>query len=148
MAIATNSNMPLVNQGAAVIYTWIKNVTVTGNDTTADNPGINILSQATLYLTVTAASGTSPTLDIYLQKKLADGSTYQDIAHFAQVTTSPTNRVMHMITGGNKEEAQQTNTLAASTVNSVPFGAIWIISARVGGTSPSFTFSLYMEGLT
>jgi hypothetical protein len=148
MAIATANTLILPIPNASSIFQWINAAVVTASDTTADMVGIAVLSQATLYLKVTAASGTSPTLDVYVQKKLADAATYQDIAHFTQVTTSPTGRVMSLVTGGNKEEIQQTNTLAAATVNAVAFGGIWRISAVVAGTTPSFTFSLWMEGQT
>ena len=148
MAITTANPMILISQGgAATIFTWIDAQTVIATDTTAGLVGMSVLSQATLYLKVTTVSGTSPTLDVYVQKLLPDRATYQDIAHFAQSTTTG-GQVMHMVTGGNKIEAQQTNALAASTVNAVPFGSEWRISMVVAGTSPSFGLSLYMEGLS
>lgn len=145
MAIATANTLILPNVNASSAFTWVNAAVVISSDTTADMVGIAALSQATLYLNVTAASGTTPTFDLYLQKKLADAATYQDIAHFNQVT-STSKQVMSLVTGGNKLESQQTNTLAAGTVNSVAFGAIWRLSVVIAGTSPSFTFSLYMEG--
>lgn len=145
MAIATNATLILPPPNSSSLFQWIKGVTLTSSDTTADMTGVAALSQATLYLKTTTVTGTSPTLDVYVQKKLADASTYQDIAHFAQVT-SATGRVMSLVTGGNKEEAQQTETLSAATVNSVAFGSIWRISAVVAGTSPSFVVNLWMEG--
>jgi len=145
MAIATANTLILPQANASSIFQWVNAAVVTTTDTTAGMVGIAALSQATLYLKVTAASGTSPTFDLFLQKLLPDGATWQDIAHFTQAT-STANRVIHMVTGGNKEEAQQVNTLAAATVNAVPFGSTWRLSALIAGTSPSFTFSLWMEG--
>lgn len=147
MAITTANTLVLCGQGGSTIFQWINGATVTSSDTTAAMTGISILSQATLMLKVQSVSGTSPTLNCYVQKQLPDGVTYQDIASFTQVTTTAT-RVMHMVTGGNKEEAQAINTLAAGTVNAVPFGSIWRLSFVVAGTSPSFNVSFWMEGLT
>lgn len=145
MAIATAATLILPPPNSSSLFQWVNAAVITTSDTTADMTGMAALSQATLYLKVTAASGTSPTFDCYVQKKLADAATYQDIAHFTQVT-SATGRVMSLVTGGNKEEAQQVNALAAATVNSVAFGSIWRLSVVIAGTSPSFTFSLWMEG--
>ena len=148
MSIATTNTLVMTGQSASSIISWVKGATVTTSDTSVGIGGVQAFYQATLFLSVTAASGTSPTLDIYIQKMLADRITFQDIVHFTQVTSAPTKRVANMVTGGNKEEAQQTNTLAAGTINAVPFGTTWRVSAVVGGTSPSFTFDLYMEGLS
>ena len=147
MAIATANTLIVPNVNSSSIFQWVNAAVITATDTTADMIGVSTLSQATLFLKVTAPAGTSPTLDIFLQKKLPDAATYQDIAHFTQLTTTGS-RVMSLITGGNKEEAQQTNTLAAATVNAVAFGSIWRLSALVAGTSPSFTVSVWMEGQT
>ena len=147
MAIATANTLILPPANSSSIFQWVNAAVVTSTDTTAAMIGIAAISQATLYLKVTATSGTTPTFDLFVQKLLADGATYQDIAHFAQATGTG-NQVMHMVTGGSKVEAQQVNTLAASTVNAVPFGSTWRLSALVGGTTPSFTFSVWMEGQT
>ena len=145
MAIATAATLILPPPNSSSIFQWVNAAVVTTTDTTAAMVGIASIAQATLYLKVTAATGTSPTFDLFVQKLLADAATWQDIAHFTQATAAG-NQVMHMVTGGNKVEAQQTNTLAAATVNAVPFGSTWRLSALIAGTSPSFTFSLWMEG--
>ena len=145
MAIATNATLILPAINSSSIFQWVKAAVITASDTTADMIGISTLSQATLFLKTSAPAGTSPTFDLFLQKKLPDAATYQDIAHFTQLTTTGA-RVIHMVTGGNKEEVQQTETLAAATINAVPFGSIWRLSAVVGGTSPSFTVSVWLEG--
>lgn len=145
MAIATAATLILPKENASTAFQWVNGAVVTATDTTAAMVGIASIAQATLYLKVTAASGTSPTFDLFLQKLLPDAATWQDIAHFAQATGTG-NQVMHMVTGGNKVEAQQTNSLAAATINAVPFGSTWRLSALIAGTSPSFTFSVWMEG--
>jgi hypothetical protein len=145
LAIATANTFAVVPKGAS-IFTWINGATVTASDQTVGLVGVEAFVQATIFLNVTAASGTSPTLDVYLQKLLPDKLTWHDIAHFTQATGTG-KRVMSIVSGGNKEEAQQTGALAAATVNSVAIGSKWRISAVVAGTNPSFTFSLHVEGL-
>lgn len=145
MAIATTATLILPSQNASTIFQWVNGAVVTATDATAPMVGIAAIAQATLYLKVTAASGTTPTFDLFLQKLLPDGVTWQDIGHFAQAIMTG-NQVMHMVTGGNKVEAQQSNALAAATINAVPFGSTWRLSALLSGTTPSFTFSVWMEG--
>ena len=151
MALTLNQPLPLVTNGRSAACFLLSGVTLTSSNTTPDIPGIDFYTLATLFWNVTAGTGTSPTIDCYIQKKLVDPTfstagtgTYHDIAHFAQITSTG-KRVMSLVNGGNKEEAQQTNALAASTVNSVHFGSVWRISFVVAGTTPSFTFDFGMD---
>lgn len=74
------------------------------------------------YLTVTAASGTTPTLDVRLETSLDAGTSWQTVAAFAQAT-------------------------AATTKNKVfgPLGDSCRWAWTVAGTTPSFTFSVAAE---
>lgn len=74
-------------------------------------------------LNVTAASGTSPTLDVVIEDTL-DGTNYNPIGTFAQRTAA--GREVINIT--------------------VPFSPTLRIRWTVGGTTPSFTFSLVVYG--
>lgn len=142
MTIAASNTWMLNNRGASV-FQWVNAQSITSSDQTTAMVGVEIFAQATLYLKVTAMGNTSA--DFYLQKLLPDGATWQDIAHWAQFTGTG-NRVIHMVSGGNKEEAQQKEALAASTVNAVPFGSQWRISVVLVGAGTT-TFSLWVEGL-
>jgi hypothetical protein len=71
-------------------------------------------------LTVTAHSGTTPTLDTKLQTSLDGGTTWADVASFAQVTT--TDGVTRKLFG--------------------PVGSSCRWSWTVGGTTPSYTFKI------
>lgn len=78
--------------------------------------GVNL----SVYLNCTAASGTSPTLDVKLQgQDPVSGEWFDTGDSFTQLTT----------TGSQRIEA----TVADSVVRGV---------ATIGGTTPSFTFSL------
>lgn len=72
-----------------------------------------------VYLNVTAASGTTPTLDCVLQDS-PDGTTWYTVASFAQKTTTGT-EVIRGVSCGNKVR----------------------ISYTIDGTTPSFTFTVH-----
>ena len=106
-------------------------------------------------LNVTAQSGTTPTLDIYIQQELPivgssdkvgdvpqGTSVWNDFVHLTQVTTS-TGAWFASITGGsNATGPQKDGTLAAATVISGPIGSRWQVKEIVAGTSPSYTYGL------
>lgn len=71
-------------------------------------------------LNVTAASGTSPTLDVKIQDSVDGGSTWNDVGTFAQKTAA--GREVVNVSG--------------------PFGPDLRVTWTVGGTSPSFTFAV------
>lgn len=91
--------------------------TATGNSGT--RYGYGPASSLRVQLDVTAASGTTPTLDVLVEDTL-DGTNYNTIGTFAQKTT--TGREVINIT--------------------TPFSDKVRYSWTVGGTSPSFTFSI------
>lgn len=72
-----------------------------------------------LQLDVTAASGTSPTLDVVIEDTL-DGTNYNTIGTFAQKTAAG-REVINITT---------------------PFSETLRVRWTVGGTTPSFTFSV------
>jgi hypothetical protein len=93
---------------------------VTGNssetsDLPSDGPGV-------LYLDVTAASGTTPTLDIDLEVKDPLSGQWFTLVSLTQATGVTTQR---LATG-------------LADLADVVFRAVWTI----GGTTPDFTFSL------
>lgn len=89
--------------------------TATGNGTVVEETGRR--RTASLSLTVSARSGTSPTLDLTVQTS-RDGSTWYTAGTFAQATATGTER----------------KTFALDRYVRVR----WVL----GGTSPSFTFSV------
>jgi hypothetical protein len=78
------------------------------------------------YLNITAASGTTPTLDVKFQDSY-DGTNYVDVASgaFAQKTTT------------------NSSSLVLSNV-----GPYLRAVQTVAGTTPSFTFDLYVAGVS
>ena len=148
--------------------------TITAN---GNNSGFCIVPQdywgCILYLAVGTPTGTSPTLDVYIQQGItanvstdsdglpatstANPSIWDDYAHFAQVTSTAASQtqVMRILSeigtsAANSPTAVVTNAqsgaLAASTVQAGPFGMFWRVLWKVGGTSPSFpTVSLMAQ---
>lgn len=105
--------------------------TVTANSSDVDNysaRGVRCL------LDVTAASGTTPTLDVKLQSKDPISGKYVDLpgAAFTQKTAASTDDLT--VYPGVAETANE-------TVSDVISG-VWRAVATIGGTTPSFTFTL------
>lgn len=87
-----------------------------------------------LFLNISAASGTSPTLEVKLQMKDNLSGTYIDLpgSAFAQkITTGASSLTIYP---GIAETANE-------TVSDI-FTRTWRVVATIGGTTPSFTFSL------
>lgn len=88
-----------------------------------DGPAIEVgdRGSACLDLTISAASGTTPTLDVTIQTS-KDGTTWRTVAAFAQKTAAGTER---------KSFPALDRFIRASAV--------------IGGTTPSFTYSVAGE---
>ena len=88
-----------------------------------------------LYLNISAASGTTPTLDIKVQEKDPLTGNYLDIqnASFAQKTTTGTDYIaLH----------PSLTQVSNRNINAYLVRTFRVV-ATIGGTTPSFTFSIY-----
>jgi hypothetical protein len=101
--------------------------TATGNGTGIDVQTMD--GDMFLVLDSAAGSGTTPTLDIKVQSSDTSGGTYADIAGatFTQVTTTASQQAITI----SKDEAKRYIRVVYT----------------VGGTSPSFTFSVNAVGV-
>lgn len=146
--------------------TLVPSQTISANGNSAIILQPNVYAAAILNLVTGVPTGTSPTLDVYIQQAftaLAAGDTvggldttntalptiFDDYAHFTQVTGTATtqNQFMRILTGTGTSAsnaptasvlAASSGALAAATVNPGPLGMFWRILWKVGGTSPSF----------
>ena len=97
-------------------------------------------------------SGTSPTLDVYIQNgirqhgsatsagdKAVGALKWNDFAHFTQATTSSTSFFIGVVGGGNFANASQDAALGAATIRNGPLGSYWRVKGAVGGTNPVFS---------
>lgn len=134
-------------------------------------PDINMIQgwQAALVsVNANTTTGTSPTFDVYIQKKLGQPAAtdlvgnpptgtaiYDDVLHFSQLTTNAT-RISAICTGPLgistvstaptvttvADWAQSDAALAAGTLRIGPLGGLWRVKVVVGGTSPSATLAV------
>jgi len=118
--------------------------------TTSSNSGAILLTDGRfdnflVALNVSAASGTSPTLDVYIQQSLDGGTTFVDVARFAQQTTTTSNsHYINLASGANNVVAGAVGdaTISASAIGTTLISQTLRVKWVVGGTSPSFTFSV------
>lgn len=117
--------------------------------TTSGDSGVVVLDgefdRAVVELAVTAASGTSPTLDLYVQQTL-DNTTYVDVAHFTQVTATLTNPHRVVLNSTDVVDALKEGigdaTIAANSLGFPLLTNKLRIKWVIGGTTPSFTFAV------
>jgi hypothetical protein len=101
-------------------YTHLASATRTTNgDTTSSPANLDYGSVVVWFLDVTAVSGTSPTLDVYIDIQDPASGKWINQDKFAQVTTTGTWGL-------------------ALPVRSNRYSVRWVL----GGTNPSFTFSV------
>lgn len=115
----------------------------TASDTAGPWP-VDYFSSAEIQVAVTTCSGT---LNVYVQKLLPDGSTYDDVASFSQYTTAvyttTGNKVLSFVNGGNTLNTQGSAALTANSVLTVHFGNYWRVNWVLAGTGATATFAVY-----
>lgn len=100
-------------------------------------------------LLVSAVTGTSPTLDVWLQHSVDGGTTWDDFGHFTQSTAAAT-RVAHVsfhstagvLAGFGLERAAQAKASTAGVFRDGAIGGLVRAAYTIAGTSPSFTVAL------
>ena len=115
-------------------------------------------TSAIVSLNVNTVSGTSPTMNVYIQNKVAQAlstdltgalptgtAIYDDLISFTQMTTSSSTQICRIVGGGNAVGAQHNKSLGAASVASGPIGGTWNVAWTHGGTSPSFNFNVVAE---
>lgn len=127
--------MPSPNLEFAVFPSAARTTTTNSTDIADFNANAGIF-----HLNITAASGTTPTLDIKIQAKCEATGVYTDIpgASFSQKTGTGTD--MLVVCPGV--------TVSANKAVSHPLPIYWRAVATIGGTTPSFTFSLHSQEVT
>lgn len=100
--------------------------------------GVGNYSSADLYLTVGTVTGTTPTLNVYIQKLSPDGVTWQDIASSTQVVASTQKQSFTTISASQVPFTPTDATLTQTTMKLAQMGSIWRVKWVIGGTNPSF----------
>jgi len=137
----------------------LQQTTATTTGTAADIVLPQGYTAAIVTLAVNTTSGTTPTLNVYVQDRLRQAAStdlsgadvantatplYDDLIAFAQATTSG-NQVARLVGGGNVVAAQKDAALTAGSVASGPIGATWRVKYVLGGTTPSFSFNVVCQ---
>jgi hypothetical protein len=132
--------MPISGQYSSINQILVPSIVQTasstgnGTNTAATIPGIDQFTSAEVELNVTAASGT---LDVYIQKQLADGA-WTDLIHFTQATGTG-KQICTLISQTSSPYAPTDATLAAGTVKPDHMGNTWRAKWVITGTSFTFT---------
>jgi hypothetical protein len=130
---------PVIPQAVSVSQAvLVASAAYTVSDTTGIWP-VDFFSAGEVSVVCTVGSGT---LDVFVQKQLQDGVLFDDIAHFAQITTTGA-QTLSFVNGGNTINAQKDAALAANTVITVAFGSYWRIKTVITGASPTFSFGVF-----
>jgi len=113
---------------------------------------IGRFTSARIWLNVTAASGTSETLNVLIQDGMRDiqagavegdatagAYVWDDYGAFDQMTAVGTDYI-RTVGGGNVVHTGSDSALTAGTVRNGPIGDVWRVDWNIAGTNPSFTF--------
>ena len=85
-----------------------------------------------------AGTGTTPTLNVYVQTSI-DQANFHDRISFSQVTTSTSNQIAGIFNAAHMAPAAETDaSLAAGSATDGPIPNAMRIKFVVGGTTPSF----------
>ncbi len=131
---------------------------VTTSTSSSNGSTLNIpagYNGAILHLHVSAASGTTPTLNVYVQDVLQPAAAadvilgppsgtavFDDFASFTQVTSTGDWVVRAAFGGVSAGNVLADGTLTAGTVRVGPVGLLWRVKWVITATTPSFTWSL------
>ena len=107
--------------------------------------------KARVRLKYGTGSGTTPTLNVYLQKGMATAAAadasgavatgaleWQDLASFAQSTGTAGTQYAEIIETSSVVQASKDAALTVSTVAAGPMGTWWRVKYVVAGSTPSF----------
>lgn len=121
-------------------------------DFTSDEFGVEGYDSIVVFAKVSAASGTTPTLDLHLQTTYDNGDNWVDIAASPQLTAAHGTGVGTVIAGGSTKTtfdvpaASTDGTATAASRKNWPLGDVCRVKGKVGGTTPSFTVKLDYVG--
>ena len=141
--------------------------------TSGTGPDINLIQgwqAAIVTLTLSTVSGTAPTLAVDVQNKIGQAlfgtdtagsfltgtAVYDDFLSYTGVTTTGQTRIFRVCTGDlqpspnaaivNTADYPLANgTLTAGSMRPGPIGGLWRVNYVIGGTSPSFAFSVVAQ---
>lgn len=142
-APTSNAQQPasLFTTTGGVIYSVTGTFTTnTISNLTLGSPGVH--EGCEFILLITSSSGTSPTLNVFIQDSV-DNATWNDRIAFLQATQSANRTQIAALSPGSiNPVVPATNALTAGTVVNGNLGPFLRASYVLGGTSPSFTLTI------
>lgn len=149
------------------MITNAKRIVLAASATTTSSstgPTLNIPTgyrSAIIHLNVSAASGTSPTLNVRIQDVLQPPAStdtilnpptlntstqvFDDFCSFTQATAAGDWVARINTQGASAAAVLADGSLAAGSVKVGPMGLFWRVKWTIAGTSPSFTWSLVAQ---
>lgn len=143
--------------------------TVTTSGTGPDIVTMQGWQAAIITVQTLTVSGTTPTLNVFIQNKLNQPAAtdlsglfptgtaiYDDLLAFSTLTTQTTNQLARVVTLGPGitttpnlaapiDYAQKDAALTAGQLRIGPIGGLWRVKYVVGGTTPSFAFNVVVN---
>ena len=103
--------------------------------------GLGYFKTIDVLIALTAAGGTTPTLDIFIETK-PDGTNSMGLAHFTQFTTDSTAQAVIRLnkTGSVGEITGILSAPGAGTVRNIGWGDALSVRRAITGTSPSYSY--------
>lgn len=134
-------NSVVLPQAQAVRATIYSDAALTTSGSAGPFP-VDFFSSADVMVAVLSCSGT---INVWLQKQMADGTTYADIAHITSLTTSTETKAVSFVNGGNTVYIPGNQVLASGSVLTLHFGSYWRVAWQVSGTSATHSVGIYGE---
>lgn len=101
-------------------------------------PGMERYTSALFMLSGGTVTGSTPTLDVYIQTLMPDGATWCDILAFTQKTASTFTEKAWFVMGASEVAAITTSTLTQTTAAKIGLGNHIRVNCKLTGTTPSF----------
>lgn len=142
--------MPRSNVVSPILHPSLVSVSAAAATSTSSAFNMGIADTYSLCLNITAASGTTPTLDVVLQTSLDGGTTYVDLPlRYTQKSATGAAWLVFKCGLGNNEVALE--QAAADTGGTLAKNCVFDwrymkVKYTIGGTNPSFTFTLNLLG--
>lgn len=123
-------------------YTLLASAAKTTSSQSSTLTGFGSFRTALIQLDVTAQSGTTPTLDVYIDTTI-DDTNWLSMVHFAQFAATTGRRVAQLSEHGAVGMSDFDLTdLPAGTIRQGSWGSSLRVRWLISGVSPSFTFSV------
>lgn len=104
------------------------------------------IKEMEVTLEVTAVSGTSPVLTVYLQSSRDGGLTFFDLLHVGSVTLAAGSTEGNVEAEGSRNIVSTISVTLKALAKYVNFGDLVRLAWVIGGTTPSFTFQADATG--